>query len=131
MKTISMRLVRFSESAVAILLLANSTPGIAAVGFLKSERTTPFNKICVYDVLGSAHEINVSSVDLCPLAIDVDLPAPAPTEQDEVDSRIQLTGKLIGERVSGMNRICTYEVLGDTYTYTINGISLCPLTRKF
>lgn len=117
--------------AFAILFLASAPPGIAAVGFLKSERTTRFNKVCVYDVLGSAHEINVSSVEPCPLTIDVDLPAPSPTGQDEGGSRIQLTGKLVAERVSGMNKICEYECLGDTCTYTISAASLCPLTRKF
>ena len=117
--------------AVALFFLVNAPPGAAATGFLKSERTTSFNKVCVYDVLGSAHEINISSVQLCPLTIDVELPAESPVEQEEGSSRPQKTGKLVGERVSGMNKICEYESLGDFYAYTISAVSLCPLTRKF
>ncbi|MGB2742704.1 MAG: hypothetical protein WBC60_19340 [Cognaticolwellia sp.] len=41
------------------------------------------------------------------------------------------TGFLTGERDSGMNKICYYDVLGDTYTLNISSVELCPLTYEF
>jgi hypothetical protein len=41
------------------------------------------------------------------------------------------TGFLTGERVSGMNKICYYDVLGDTYTLNVKSYELCPLTYNF
>ncbi len=41
------------------------------------------------------------------------------------------TGFLKGERVSGMNKICYYDVLGSTYTINIGMVELCPLTYDF
>jgi hypothetical protein len=40
-------------------------------------------------------------------------------------------GFLKSERKSGMNKICYYDVLGDTYTLNIKAIELCPLTYDF
>ena len=41
------------------------------------------------------------------------------------------TGFLKGERVSGMNKICYYDVLGSTYTLNIGMVELCPLSYNF
>ncbi|MEZ8775918.1 hypothetical protein [Vibrio sp. 10N.247.310.17] len=41
------------------------------------------------------------------------------------------TGFLKGERTSGMNKICYYDVLGDTYTLNVSSVELCPLTYDF
>ena len=41
------------------------------------------------------------------------------------------TGFLKGERVSGMNKICYYDVLGSTYTLNIGMTELCQLTYEF
>ncbi len=41
------------------------------------------------------------------------------------------TGFLAGERVSGMNKICYYDVLGSTAAITIGAVELCPLTVNF
>ena len=41
------------------------------------------------------------------------------------------TGFLKGERVSGMNKICYYDVLGSTYTLNIGMVELCPLSYDF
>jgi len=40
-------------------------------------------------------------------------------------------GFLKSERTSGMNKICYYDVLGDTYTLNIKAVELCPLTYDF
>jgi len=41
------------------------------------------------------------------------------------------TGFLSGERTSGMNKICYYDVLGSTYTLNIGMTDLCPLSYDF
>jgi hypothetical protein len=41
------------------------------------------------------------------------------------------TGFLKGDRVSGMNKICYYDVLGSTYTLNIGMVELCPLSYDF
>ena len=41
------------------------------------------------------------------------------------------TGFLKGERTSGMNKICYYDVLGSTYTLNISSVELCPLSYDF
>lgn len=41
------------------------------------------------------------------------------------------TGFLTGERESGMNKICYYDVLGSTYTLNIGIVELCPLSYEF
>ena len=41
------------------------------------------------------------------------------------------TGFLSGERTSGMNKICYYDVLGSTYTLNISSVALCPLSAEF
>ena len=41
------------------------------------------------------------------------------------------TGFLAGERISGMNKICYYDVLGSTYTLNIGATELCPLSYEF
>jgi hypothetical protein len=41
------------------------------------------------------------------------------------------TGFLVGDRLSGLNKICYYNVLGSTYTLNISSSQLCPLTYDF
>ena len=41
------------------------------------------------------------------------------------------TGFLIGEKMSGMNKICFYNVLGSTYTLNVQSYELCPLSYEF
>lgn len=40
-------------------------------------------------------------------------------------------GFLKGEQLSGMNKICYYDVLGSTFTLNIKSYELCPLTYEF
>lgn len=42
-----------------------------------------------------------------------------------------VTGYLSDEQVSGFNKICMYDVMGETYTLNISSVSLCPLFHKF
>lgn len=40
-------------------------------------------------------------------------------------------GFLKGEQVSGMNKICFYDVLGSTMTLNIKSYGICPVTHNF
>ena len=46
-------------------LVANS----ATTCFKKGEYTSGFNKICIYDCMGSDVAITISNIQLCPLTI--------------------------------------------------------------
>ncbi len=41
------------------------------------------------------------------------------------------TGFLTGEQISGMNKMCYYNVLGSTYTLNVKSYELCPLSHEF
>ena len=36
-----------------------------------------------------------------------------------------------GEQISGMNKICFYDVLGSTHTLNVKSYELCPLNYDF
>ena len=62
----------------ALLVLAvlafGSTPALAAqtvTAFNTGEETTGMTKQCFYDALGSAYTRTISSIELCPLSIQV------------------------------------------------------------
>lgn len=61
-----------SKTIIGLVLagLFFSNVALATIGFLKSERTSGMNKICIYNVLGSTYTLNISSVELCPLTYD-------------------------------------------------------------
>lgn len=40
-------------------------------------------------------------------------------------------GFLQGERVSGMSKVCYYDVLGSPHTLNVSNIDLCPLNHNF
>ncbi len=40
-------------------------------------------------------------------------------------------GILIGEKISGTNKICYYNVLGSTYTLNVDLTDLCPVSYDF
>jgi hypothetical protein len=40
-------------------------------------------------------------------------------------------GFLKGEKESGMNKICFYDVLGSTHSLNVKSYELCPLTYDF
>jgi hypothetical protein len=45
------------------------TGGSSGAGFLKSSYVSGFNRICVYDQLGSELAVTIGSTQLCPLAL--------------------------------------------------------------
>ncbi|CAM4053858.1 hypothetical protein [Vibrio neonatus] len=107
-----------------VLLSANAQ---AATGFLKSKDTQAFTQVCYYDVLGDTHSLNIKSTDLCPLTYEFDtlpkLSKPAPSAKK--------TGFFKDDETSGFSRLCSYDVLGDTYVLTIGSTEICPLTYQF
>ena len=54
-----------------MLLSVVASAAFAGTAFLKSEKTSGFNKICFYDHVGSEVAITIKSTDLCPLTIEV------------------------------------------------------------
>ncbi len=53
------------------LLLILSFNAVAGMAFLKYERISGMNKICVYDHMGSDVVITIKSYKICPLTINV------------------------------------------------------------
>jgi hypothetical protein len=64
----------------AAMLLVAALPASAATGFLKGEQISGSNKICFYDVYGSAYAVTVRSFDLCALQVDTEANS-APTRR--------------------------------------------------
>ena len=124
MKSILTILVSIMCLSVSIVNTAE-----AATGFLSGELNEGLSKICLYDVLGETHTLNISSVSLCPLSRNFEAMPNIP-KQRSINSGGK-TGFLKGEREQGLSKICYYEVLGDTYAITINSIKLCPLNHRF
>jgi len=56
---------------IIIALLALASVAHAGIAFLKYERVSGMNKICVYDHLGSEVAITIKAIELCPLSIRV------------------------------------------------------------
>jgi len=56
---------------LAIVLLLLAGPALACQAFLKDEFTDGFNKICLYDHLGSDYAITVGAQDFCPTTVEV------------------------------------------------------------
>lgn len=54
---------------ISLLLTYLITEARAATCFKKGEYTSGFNKICIYDCLGSDRAITIKNVQLCPLTI--------------------------------------------------------------
>lgn len=99
----------------------------ATTGFLQSEESQAFVKVCFYDVLGETHSLNIGATELCPLSSDFDVtPKLQPSTEDA-----QKTGFFKQEQTSGFSKLCSYDVLGETYVLTIGSTEICPLTYKF
>ena len=112
------------------LALAASSRAFAATGFYKGEKISGLNKVCFYDVLGSPYTVNVGAAQLCPQSIEAPNPAPSPN-RPALPQLGRQTGFLTGERTSGMNKVCFYNVVGSTKTLTVSAVSLCPLNYQF
>ena len=58
------------KKIIAVALITASFSSLAGVAFLKYERISGMNKICVYNDLGSDVTITIKSYKLCPLTIN-------------------------------------------------------------
>ena len=59
----------FAAFVLAILLTYLIKPAYAVTCFKKGEYTSGFNKICIYNCLGSDKAITIKNTQLCPLSI--------------------------------------------------------------
>jgi hypothetical protein len=67
------RAQRNAANAAATLQILRSmqpsqTPMTRPVGFLKREYVSGFNRVCIYDKLGSDYAVTISATSLCPLS---------------------------------------------------------------
>lgn len=119
-----------------VTLLALTTPRLVAAqsttAFKSGEETTGMTKQCFYDALGSAYTKTVSSIDLCPLTIQVRSNpysgSPSASSAPRPERTSSTTGFKTGEVTTGMTKQCFYDALGSSYTKTMSSIDLCPLT---
>lgn len=58
---------------------------------------------------------------------------PSPSQSNGYSSgiRAKSVGFLSGERVSGLNKICFYNVVGSTHSINVSSATVCPLTAEF
>lgn len=54
-----------------IILTTFASLAFAGTAFLKGEKVSGLNKICIYDHLGSEVAITIKATELCPLTIEV------------------------------------------------------------
>ena len=120
----------FSGFWFAVLLPLSA---FSATGLKTGEQISGLNKICYYNVLGSAYSITIAATQLCPLSIEAPNPAPRPSGvfAPAPPSAGGRMGLLKGEVSEGMNKICYYDVVGSTATLTLSVTSLCPLNHNF
>lgn len=127
-------------AAIVALVLSVAPVTVQAqqvTGFKTGETTTSFTKQCYYNVLGSIYVKNVSSVSICPLTVQVRLPNYG-TERQAFSSPLQssfqqsrmVTGFKVGERTTGLTKLCYYNALGSAHVKTVSSISICPLTVR-
>ncbi|WP_261817838.1 hypothetical protein [Vibrio gallicus] len=113
--------------ALLLVLGAFSLPSQATTGFLDSESSQGFSKVCFYDVLGDTHALNLKSTDICPLTHEFELTPKLQPAAPEA----QKTGFFKREKIEGFNKLCYYDVLGESYILNIGSTEICPLTYKF
>ncbi|GEA60233.1 hypothetical protein [Vibrio comitans] len=119
--------LKFSLFMTVVYVMLAPTLAQATTGFLQSEESQAFVKVCFYDVLGETHSLNIGATELCPLTSDFDVtPKLQPPTEDA-----QKTGFFKQEQTSGFSKLCSYDVLGETYVLTIGSTEICPLTYKF
>ncbi len=119
----------------------------AEIGFLKKEVTQGLTTTCYYDVLGDTFAKSYPSVQICPVSLNFNTALrPASVSKPRKSRKTQpqkatspyhygaLMGKiglLTGEKSGHMNKVCYYDVLGDTRTKNISAVSVCPITTRF
>ena len=114
--------------SVLILMLFLSLDAVAGLAFKTGENSSGMTKTCFYNYLGSAYTKTVSSIELCPLSIEVGSPSGGFGSAFETTTPSGGTAFKTGENTTGMTKICFYNYLGSTYTKTVSSIQLCPLS---
>jgi hypothetical protein len=70
-KDMDIEMKKISSKVILVtLVVLYSQVILAATGHLSGEQVSGTNKICYYNVMGSTHSINVSTVTLCPLTYE-------------------------------------------------------------
>ena len=59
------------KKLILAVLITTSITAHAGIAFLKYERVSGMNKICVYNHMGSEVAITIKNYQLCPLNINV------------------------------------------------------------
>ncbi len=104
-------------------------------GYKTGERVLGQTKDCYYDAAGKAYTKTVESYQLCPLTIRVaaeqapSYPSyPSYPSNPSPSAPSSRTGYKTGERVIGQTKECYYDVVGKSYTKTVESYQLCPMT---
>lgn len=122
----------FASNAIAVgssallLLPLSAVQAQSVTAFKTGEMQTGMTKQCFYDALGSQHTRTVSSVQLCPLTVQVQSD-PSYGHQAPQAGGGGIAFKT-GEQVTGMTKQCYYDYLGSAVSRTVSSVSLCPLT---
>ena len=92
------------------------------------ERVSGMNKICYYDCAGNEATQTISSTGLCPLNMR-SRNAGGSVGGYERPNRGAACFKT-GERLSGLNKICSYNCGGSGRDITVGSAQLCPLNPR-
>jgi hypothetical protein len=88
-------------------------------------------KRAMWSVPGSFGQ-SLSSLSLCDAnpnaALELRRAAAQPPPAESSSSSSGRTGVYVGDRVSGMNRLCMYNAAGSAYVVTVGVTDICPLT---
>jgi len=115
-------------AVVGVLCAAPALPAQTITAYKTGERTTGQTKQCYYDGLGSEYTRTVSSIELCPLSIQVTSRRSEPSPGPSPAPRSTFTAYKTGEETTGSTKQCYYEGLGSRYTRTVQSYQLCPLS---
>lgn len=128
----STKVMRRGALGAALTALVLSVPVHAqTITALKTgEQATGMTKQCYYSAAGQSYTRTISSVEICPLSIDVPSTPPVPNEPaySGSNSSGSVTAFKTGEQTTGMTKQCYYSALGQKYTLTLSAVALCPLS---
>ena len=123
--------MRLTMYLIAILLVIPAVAWSQTIDAFKTgEETTGLTKQCFYEALGNAYTVTISSIQLCPLSIQI----PSGGVRNNTGYSTPklrpsgVTAFKIGEQTTGMTKQCFYNALGNVYTKTISSVELCPLS---
>jgi hypothetical protein len=120
--------IAIAIAVVDVLCAATALPAQTITAYKTGERTTGQTKQCYYDGLGSEYTRTVSSIELCPLSIQVTSRRSEPSPGPSPTPRSTITAYKTGEETTGSTKQCYYEGLGNRYTRTVQSYQLCPLS---